>query len=55
MKENDFPYKTDWVEEEDYLGTAGSLLLLKDKVKESFFVANCDSLLDVDFEEIKDN
>jgi dTDP-glucose pyrophosphorylase/CBS domain-containing protein len=53
LKENDFPYNIQWVEEEDFLGTAGSLSLLKDKISETFFVTNCDSLLDdVDFENI---
>jgi len=52
LKENNFPYCIDWVEEEDYLGTAGSLALLRDKITETFFVVNCDSLLDIDFQEI---
>lgn len=52
LKENNFPYSIDWVEEGDFLGTAGSLSLLKDKITETFFVANCDSLLDVNFQEI---
>ena len=52
LKESNFPYAIDWVEEDDFLGTAGGISLLKDKVKDSFFVINCDSLLDVDFEEI---
>ena len=34
------------------LGTAGSLYLLKDKLKGSFFVINCDILLDVDLSEL---
>lgn len=49
LRENKFPYNIDWVEEEDFLGTIGSLSLLKDKIKDSFFVSNCDSLLDVNF------
>ena len=52
LKESSFPYTIDWVEEDDFLGTAGGISLLKDKVKDTFFVINCDSLLDVDFEEI---
>lgn len=52
LKENNFPYDIDWVEENDFLGTAGSLALLKAKIDETFFVANCDSLLEVNFEEI---
>jgi len=52
LKENNFPYSIEWVEEPDFLGTAGSLTLLHDKLKDTFFVVNCDSLLDWDFEEI---
>lgn len=52
LKENVFPYEIEWVEEENFLGTAGSLSLLKDKFDDSFFVANCDSLLDVNFDEV---
>lgn len=52
LKENDFPYSIDWIEEKEFLGTAGSLSLLKGKVTDPFFVINCDSILDVDFEDI---
>lgn len=52
LKENNFPYNTEWVEEEDFLGTAGSLYLLRNKLFETFFVANCDSLVEVDFEQV---
>jgi len=52
LMENEFTYDINWVEEAEFFGTAGSLSLLKDKVKESFFVINCDSLLDVDYEEV---
>jgi dTDP-glucose pyrophosphorylase len=52
LKENNFPYSIEWVEEPDFSGTAGSLTLLQDKLKDTFFVVNCDSLLDSDFEEI---
>lgn len=54
LKENNSPYSIDWVEEDDFSGTAGSLSLLKDKITETFFVANCDSILDVNFQEILD-
>lgn len=52
LKENNFPYKINYVEENNFLGTAGSLALLKDKLDDTFFVTNCDSLLEVDFEAI---
>lgn len=48
-----------FIEEEQFLGTGGSLFYLKDKINESFFVSNCDILLDVDYAKVmkfhKDN
>jgi dTDP-glucose pyrophosphorylase len=54
LKENRFPYSIDWVEEDDFMGTAGGLSLLARKMKQTFFVSNCDCLLDVDFEKVLD-
>jgi dTDP-glucose pyrophosphorylase len=47
-------YKIDYFEEEKPLGTAGSLHLLKGKIKQSFFVSNCDIIIDDDYGEIYD-
>lgn len=52
FRENQVPYSVEWVEEEDFQGTAGSLGLLKDRLKETFFVTNCDIILDSDFKNI---
>lgn len=52
LTENDFDYGIDWVEEKDYFGTAGSISLLKDKVSDTFFVTNCDIILDSDYADI---
>lgn len=52
LKENSFPYNIDWVEEDDYIGTAGSLSLLKEKINEPFFVLNCDIILNADYADI---
>jgi len=52
LHESDMPYSVEWVEEPDFMGTAGSLSLLKDKLQETFIVANCDSLLDIDVSEV---
>ena len=41
-----------YIEEKKPLGTAGSLILLKNKIKENFFVINCDSILNLDFKSI---
>ena len=48
----DKDYKIDFFEENKPLGTAGSLFLLKDKLKQTFFVTNCDILIDQDYREI---
>lgn len=45
-------YEIDYVVESKPLGTAGSLHLLKDKLKETFFVTNCDIIIEQDYEEI---
>lgn len=39
-------YTLDYIEEESPLGTAGSLYLLKDKIKDTFFLSNCDILIE---------
>jgi len=52
LSENNRSYQIDWVEEPEFLGTAGSLALLKERLGETFFVANCDSLLNVDYNRI---
>lgn len=45
-------YMLDYVTEDKPLGTAGSLHLLKNKLKETFFVTNCDIIIEQDYEEI---
>ncbi|KAF0226211.1 MAG: nucleotidyl transferase [Erysipelotrichaceae bacterium] len=41
-------YSIDFVQEESFLGTAGGLYLLKDKLKSTFFMSNCDILINDD-------
>ena len=45
-------YDLDFMEEPRPLGTAGSLYLLKRKIKKSFFLTNCDVLVDADYADI---
>ncbi len=45
-------YDINYFEEDQPLGTAGSLYLIKDKIKSTFFVSNCDILIDQDLEDI---
>jgi NDP-sugar pyrophosphorylase family protein len=48
-------YEVEFIREERFLGTAGSLKLLEDKLeKDEFFVSNCDILVDADYSEILD-
>lgn len=45
-------YNIEFFQEDKPLGTAGSLHLLKGKIRDTFFVSNCDSILDEDYGEI---
>ncbi len=45
-------YHIEYFQEDKPLGTAGSLHLLKDKIKSTFFVSNCDIIIDEDYSEI---
>lgn len=49
---NNPKYNISYFHEEKPLGTAGSLHLLKDKIKTTFFVSNCDIIIDDDYSEI---
>lgn len=49
---NNNDYKIKYFEEDKPLGTAGSMYLIKDKIKSTFFVSNCDILIDQDLLEI---
>ena len=45
-------YNIEYFKEDKPLGTAGSLYLIKDKIKNTFFVTNCDILIDQDYRDI---
>ena len=45
-------YNISFFQEERPLGTAGSLHLLKDRISDTFFVSNCDIIIDEDYGEI---
>ncbi len=47
-------YSVDYIRENMPLGTAGSLHLLKNKIDSTFFVSNCDILVDQDYREVYD-
>ncbi len=45
-------YKINYILENKPLGTAGSLHLLRNKIKKTFFVSNCDILIEADYADI---
>lgn len=45
-------YHIEYFQENKPLGTAGSLHLLKDRIRNTFFVSNCDIIIDEDYSEI---
>ena len=45
-------YHIEYFREDKPLGTAGSMYLLKDKIQSTFFVSNCDILIDQDLIEL---
>jgi dTDP-glucose pyrophosphorylase len=47
-------YDLEYFQEDRPMGTAGSLSLLKGRIKETFFVSNCDILVNQDYSEILD-
>lgn len=49
---NNQNYNIAYFQEDKPLGTAGSLHLLKDKINTTFFVSNCDIIIDEDYAEI---
>jgi dTDP-glucose pyrophosphorylase len=53
-EKKDNSYNLEYFEEDKPLGTAGSLNLLKDKIKSTFFVSNCDVIIDQDYRDILD-
>ena len=46
------PYQLDFVEEHEFLGTGGGLCLMKGLLHDTFFFSNCDTLLDIDYEDV---
>ncbi|MCM1226226.1 MAG: sugar phosphate nucleotidyltransferase [Clostridium sp.] len=50
MKDIDKDYNIDFFQENKFQGTAGGLKLLRDRLKSTFFLTNCDVLIDADFE-----
>jgi len=54
LKKQDLPYHLIFFSEDKPMGTAGSLSLLKGTINQTFFVSNCDIIIDQDYSEILD-
>lgn len=52
FNEEERDYQLTYIEENKPLGTGGSLSLMRDNLKETFFVSNCDILVDADYTDI---
>jgi len=52
LNNQNLPFEISFFEEVKPMGTAGSLSLLRGKLSETFFVSNCDILIEQDYSEI---
>ena len=50
--DHDLSYKINYAQENAPLGTAGALKLLEGRFSESFFITNCDIIIDCDYKEL---
>ncbi len=46
------PYQVSFIQEENPLGTVGSLSLLKGKIEKTFIVTNCDIIVEADYNDV---
>ena len=46
------PYKINYIREKKFLGTAGSLRLLPKRAGQTFFVSNCDVIVETDYADV---
>ena len=52
FSDNHHDYHIDYIQEEDYLGTAGALKLAREKLCDTFIVTNCDVIIDTNIERL---
>ena len=50
FRDNPQNFKIKYVEEDEFLGTAGSLRLIRDRAKGTIIVSNCDVILNINFD-----
>jgi dTDP-glucose pyrophosphorylase len=48
----DNPYNVEYADEDEPLGTGGGIKLLESRIHDSFFMTNCDILIEADYEKI---
>lgn len=49
FSENHYPYEVEFIDESEYYGTAGGLSLIRNNVKDTFILTNCDTILEGDY------
>ena len=54
FQDNEIPYDISFVEEPEFWGTGGGLKLVEGKYTETFFITNCDILIEADYKKIYD-
>ena len=52
FSDNGHNYEIDYIEEDNFLGTAGSLSLARDRLKDTFIVSNCDVIIDTNLDHL---
>ncbi|MEG1895239.1 MAG: sugar phosphate nucleotidyltransferase [Oscillospiraceae bacterium] len=52
FNEQENPYTINFAEENTFLGTGGGLSLLKNEIQSTFFLTNCDVLIEADYNDI---
>ena len=54
FQDNEIPYDISFVEEPEFWGTGGGLKLVEGKYEKTFFITNCDILIEADYKDIYD-
>jgi dTDP-glucose pyrophosphorylase len=52
FSDNGYNYEVDYIEEDDFLGTAGALSLAGNRLNDTFIVSNCDVIIDANLDHL---
>ena len=52
FSDNGYNYEVDYIEEDDFLGTAGALSLGRNRLNDTFIVSNCDVIIDTNLDRL---